>query len=421
MKPTVPSSVALTGTDKFILALEHQHKVEGSSGNSCHYLLEMDAAFDAEVFIRSVEESSLIRQVASLRLSGKISNANTWKSVTNRQAIIEQLSSDDEFPVVLTGTKFDLRKDALIRFYLVKRSDGHFAIVFSWHHLLMDGYGATLFLEQLNAENPEFAGKRSKTPVNRKHFLAARKAKKFIDQSAEGQIAALEKQPAKKVHSQIGVLRLSAEENALVKQKSLELKSRFGWGNYLFASAAKVVHELFLPEDPRDLWIPIPQDSRKKKARGPIVGNHLSFLFYRLKSALISDKAATVADLDAQMLSQIRENIPASYGHLMNYLRRVPSGLYYRMIKGPNGATLSSFLYTYAPEHPASLMQIAGGRVQRALNIPPNTYPPGLTFAINTFGDELHIVVLSYTHLCPEEKMERLLTALKTEILEQPS
>jgi hypothetical protein len=119
------------------------------------------------------------------------------------------------------------------------------------------------------------------------------------------------------------------------------------------------------------------------------------------------------------MTHQIKEQIPSAYSHLMNYLRIIPSVLYARMIKGPSGKSLSTFLFTVAAQHPSDLLEMFNCKVTNALSIPPNTYPPGLTFAFNRFEGKLQIVVLSYAHLFSEQEMNQLENDLRSELLGQ--
>src|SRR5690606_24608921 len=145
-----------------------------------------------------------------------------------------------------------------------------------------------------------------------------------------------------------------------------------------------------------NFWIPVPQDKRKKGSLWPVVGNHLSFLFYRVSSDDLNSIKTAVATFNTQMIKQIKKGIPQAYDFLISYLRRIPTPLYYYWIKGPKGKSLSSFLFTVAADHPRDLDEFEGLPIKNVISLPPSTYPPGLTFAFMKFKNRLQIAVLYY-------------------------
>ena len=94
--------------------------------------------------------------------------------------------------------------------------------------------------------------------------------------------------------------------------------------------------------------MPVPKNNRKKGEKWPIVGNHISFLFYRLKKEeFLSIKKLTKSIVD-QMTLQIQMDNTINFSHLMNFLRNLKPKTYSKLIKGPNGEHLASFLFTLA-------------------------------------------------------------------------
>lgn len=400
-----------------MLALEQHPRPQGAAGNTCHYIMELDGTIDLEAFRTLLLNDPWIGYLNALQLVKKRGNRVHWIKSEVRDPTIRILEDDQFLPLEIKSLHLDFGHP-LLCFHLVHRSKGTCALVLSWHHLLMDGYGATLLLRHLSGEECRLFEERSKTPVNRSHFRAARKAKRFIDSSSRGDLAAIDHLGPQRIQAVLGMVELNKEETESMKRRAEGAKARFGTGNFLLAIATRMVNKhVPLINKGADFWVPIPQDKRRKGAIGPIIGNQLSFLFYRIKAKHIPNTEELVADLDQQMLHQIKEHIPSSYGHLMNYMRRAGSKWYYRRIKGPHGASLTSFLLTHAPEHPASLDRFFGIRIVNAVNIPPNSPSPGLTISVSTFGDRKYLILQSYAHILSEQEVDIFLKDFKNKLI----
>ena len=413
------SKIALRGADKFILALEHHDRHHGTSGNTCRYVLELEGNFEAAALTDILQKNELARWMSRFQLAGRMRNSNYWKSRDEVEIPVTVLQSDELLPKELLETKQSRYDTPLFYFHIIQRSNGNSTIIFSWHHLLMDGYGASLFLKNLSKPLRIQASTTERSPISWKTFVEMRRSKRYISKSAKGKITALESSFQKAVEQGVRVLTFSEEETSALEEQQKIQGAKFGQGVFLLTCVTRAVNRHVKQEQNSDFWIPIPQDSRKKGSSWPVLGNHLSFLFYRIDTKLLHDKKATIQSLNAQMMDQVKRGIPKAYGHLMNCLRWIPSPLYTRLIKGPNGKSLSSFLFTTAAEHPTDLDSFFGRKITNALSIPPNTYPPGLTFAVNHFNSRLQIVVLYYTHLFSEKDMDSLLKNLRLDLLDQ--
>ena len=414
-----PSKIALLGADKFILALEHHDRHKGTSGNTCRYILDLDEHFDLEKFQKALETNEITKWLAKMSLSGKMDNSNNWVEGRDTPILLNVIESDEVIPDQLLEIKQSCYTAPLFYFHLLKRSSGRCSLIFSWHHLLMDGYGATLFLKNLLEPKSIEPTEKVKSPSTFGVFRQMVKAKKYISKSAKGTINTIERSYQKEVKQCYKIISLTEEETQTVDKNAIDKGAKFGQGAFLLSATANCVNKYLISKglESNDFWIPVPQDSRKRGSSWPILGNHLSFLFYRIDKNDFGNTKACVASLNQQMMTQVKENIPASYGHLMNYLRRIPSPLYSYLIKGPNGKSLSSFLFTIAAEHPKELSTFFGGNITNAVTIPPNTYPPGLTFAFNRFEGKLQIVVLSYAHLMDTAAFEKLEIELRKELM----
>jgi len=194
----------------------------------------------------------------------------------------------------------------------------------------------------------------------------------------------------------------------------------YGLSPFYLSSVSLALKNLLIQRGNKaiNFWIPVPQDNRKKGAKSPIIGNHLSFLFYRLFDNDLTDLKSTVQSINSQMVHQVKKDLPNSYNHLMDYMKGIPSSIYYRLIKGPKGKSLSSFLFTVAAEHPNDFKEIFGLRITNAISLPPNTYPPGITFAYTNFEGKIQIAILYYDNVITSNEIDNLEDNIKNYLIE---
>ena len=415
-------NIPLTGLDHFFLALEKHNGKSKTIGNTCRYFLELDGVLTKEELKNKLKSDLLTTQLASYRLKERsIISGSFWVKDRFNDVEITEIGTDDKIPQSVLEYNIDITENKpYFTFFLLHRSNQTSTLVFCWHHLLMDGYGSCLYLSSLNQQIEA----KLYTPSSAKFsFLAARKARCFVQKSAKPKLTSvfndnyvIDSQPA--VH----IVDFTLNETESISANALACGAFFGQSTYYLASCAMAVKQLLEQKGRKveSFWVPVPQDKRKKLSTGPVLSNHLSLLFYRIENTLLHKGIHELTkDLTRQMKSQIKEGIPEKYNSLMHYLRLLPKSTYYRFIKGPHGGALSSFLFTVAPDHPESLASFMGRNVTDAMNIPPLTFPPGLTFAFAKYKTKTRIFVLYSTDACSKDEINNLAFELKELLLKR--
>jgi len=433
--PTVPNgifmieynqfSLPLTEADCFMRALEKRHiNRTGISTNICHYLLELEGTFDATAFKQKLNTNNDILWLASLdTYKANPLALPVWKTSRTVSEIPVTIQNSDELipeEIINRGMHVD---ESPIRIDVLHRSTGNSAIIFSWHHLLMDGYGVVLLLKQLanDASRLHHVYDPTERKLLRLAPLAnATRAKFFVDRISKKPLSSIAPpSPIKNRHQKIKIIRFTEEETNQFDKRGPTLGAQFGRSPVYLAGAARGVTRLLkdkgLPV--HDLWIPVPKDQRKKGSDGPLLGNHLSFLFYRLKSGELDSLEKTVRSINHQMVDQIKSNMSRDYDILMRYLRRTPTPLYYFWIKGPQGGSLASFLFTVAADHPTDFQEFLGHKIIDAWSFPSGIYPPGLSFAFMRFQNNLHIMINYFDEVITEAEVSKLEQQLREDLL----
>lgn len=417
------TNIPLTATDCFILALEEHDHHTGTSGNTCRYVLELEGKLNSDAFKDKLKNNSASQQLASFSINkGAPFTVPKWKSNPNYTIEVNTHEDDSFLPDNILNKIISAKKITLFAFDIIYRSNGNSTLIFSWNHLLMDGYGAVLYLKQLNGFGKEngFLSEETKIKFSLSALKDARKAKIFLSASSKNPTSGISPETTHiHVNQKIKVIRFTKEETEQIDLNAPKLGAKFGRSPYYLACSARCVKELLNQRKSTvsNFWIPVPQNQRKKGALGPLLGNNLSFLFYRLNNLVLDSLEQTVKSINDQMVNQVRLGIPKSYDVLMNFLKRIPSSLYYQLIKGPQGGSLSGFLFTVAEDHPEELLKFDGLTVLDALSFPPNTYPPGLTFAFMRFQGQLQLMMLYYDEVLSENEANSLENQIRFELI----
>ena len=414
--------IPFTGFDCFFLALEKHDKYKGTSGNTCRYVFDFDGYFAVNELQILLEDNQLVDFLCSLRYTKNLFRSPYWYVGSRQKIEVHEINSDEYIPRQILNQKVLLDRIPL-SFDLIQRSNGTTSFIFSWHHILMDGYGAVLFLKQLfsNTE-PKLDALSSKeiSTYNFDAFLKATKAKFFIDKTSKGLLSGVTpKRVFKKVDQRVSIISFSKDETQLIDEFSYAAGAMYGRTAFLMACSARAVQTILgiRNEKVTNFWIPVPRDNRKKGGYGPILGNILSFLFYRLRKTELNSIKEAVSAINKQMVSQIKMNIPMYYNHLMNFMKWLPLNIYYYLIKRGGTNSIAGFLFTVAPDHPSELMKIFDKNVVNAVNLPSNTYPPGLTFSYINFNGCLQLMILYYEQVISEHEFKVVEQHLKQELL----
>jgi hypothetical protein len=422
------SNILLTPADCFMLALEKQHiKRLDASNNTCRYLLELEGQLDVSQIRLNIQSNRNLLRLAHLTAEKKYPLAiPTWiENDPVSEIPITVFQTDTLIPEEIINRKISGDVPPLLSFDILLRSNGDSTLIFSWHHLLMDGYGAILLMKQLanNLSEKELQIYNDSIQAKLKwsELLKATRAKFFVDRISRKPLSGIFLPGKKRINTnqKIRIIRFTAEETTQLDNVGPSLGAQFGRSALYLACAARSVRTLLVEKKipVHDFWIPVPRDQRKKGVRGPLLGNHLSFMFYRLKATLLPSLKQTVTSINQQMVDQLKSNISRDYDILMRFLRRTPSPLYYFWIKGPKGGSLASFLFTVAADHPPGFLEFKNHKIKDAWNFPSNIYPPGLTFAFMKFQNRLHLMVMYFEEVLSEEDMDKMEKQIRHELV----
>lgn len=372
-------------------------------GYACRFIMRLDRHLSDELFVQQLESSPYIQLLERTRLSIPAIGTPRW-SIAEKACpspLYIHAVAGAEIPEKILNPKITLTDRCLYQFDIIHHPD-HSTLIFSWHHILMDGFGANRLLHSLHqpaAADTSCFLKEEPQESLKKQWQRLVKAKDFLKTiSKESLFKVTSISASDNTHFQALTFNEN-ETHALKKQAQKYVGGLSNTPFFLAGIARAYCHMLQKRGDTlEDLWIPVPTEMRKAGARGPVVSNRHSLIFFRIKKKLINSTKALADDLNQQFKNQINSGVPKDYASMIGSLRLMPTPFYYQLVKGPNGESLAGMLYSHSPA-PDNLMEFLGCKLQDATALPPNTTPPGISFQLMNFGATLKIVV-QYSERC---------------------
>lgn len=372
-------------------------KKQGNTSYHCRFIMTLNEKLDDSTLQQAIQQSAYFQLLERTKLFFPKLGIPRWQIAQKRtgtNVYVHHSNSDDITEVVLNKS-IELKSDRLYHFDLIQHPK-HSTLVFSWHHILMDGYGANALLYSLS--NPVKDAQLNFLPASPKESLRQQwnklmKTKDFLKDISKGSLLKI-KEITNNQKVEFVELKLDISQTEKTKL-AVKKYSRGGIDTPYFLGVIAMAYFKILEKrgtEFQDIFVPVPMELRKAKAIGPIVSNQHTLLFFRIKSKLRTNKALLIKDLNAQFFDQIKTRMPHNYASMINLLRILPTSWYYKLVKGPNDESLAGFLYSQSPS-PNNLSQLLGCQVVDALALPPNTSPPGISFQMMTFGGQLKLII----------------------------
>ena len=285
-----------------------------------------------------------------------------------------------------------------------------------------------LLLSHLNAstETNGAASKNLLNPSQRGWSLAgwwpnAKKAHgsvKWLNESGREPLFTLvpEGRRPRSCRNQYRVVSFSREDTARIDERCQRLSAGFRRSHFYLAGTLRAVHALATRRGNKEgaYLVPVPHDTRRRGAGGPIFSNHLSILFYRISPEQCGKISDIVGELGRQMTNQIRDRFPECCMAALEMFKPLPLGFFGRRLGKPTRGKFATFCFSDSGEACAGMTDFLGAPIQEVTHLVPTWRPPGLTLVFLSFGGRLS-ALLSWVDDCLSlaevEGMERDLRA----------
>ena len=215
--------VRLLGADHFILALEKCNSssgTSGTSGNMCRYVLDLNGDFDASKFLSTIENNELSKWLSKFEYDSKYLHSTKWSTGAEKKIALIYTAESDSIPLEIINSQTDLNQGPLFYFHLIKKDDNSSRLIFSWHHLLMDGYGAVLFLQNLVKPISVDKTKNHTSPFSFSLIRNMIRARRYISSTSKGDIQFIESSFSKQVSQGFEFIEFDANETQIIEDQA---------------------------------------------------------------------------------------------------------------------------------------------------------------------------------------------------------
>jgi NRPS condensation-like uncharacterized protein len=416
----LPNKLELNGADCFHLLLENFNESNDKSNNVVRMLISINDGEELKKLKRAIEDSEITQWIAQLHLERKSLKAPAWIRDFDKEPlkVVEhsQHSTFDEVkhqPIVLN-------RDHLIRFDILD-TGSDFKLLFSWHHIIMDGRGAGLLIQLLTNHESTLDIDNSfifKHPVEKKSFKKRFSrmfdVKHFVEDMLENSLEAPEV-----LHPDVDgfhheVISFDKDQSKIIEQNAFDAGCRFGINMFQLACSFLTYKKVTFAN--KKLWVPIPYDGRKRGSKGPIIGNHISFLFYQIDPNQVSTPKEAVQSLNEQMNAQLKRDIPSKYNDMLSLMRKSP--LWFNKWATTRSAKgrISSFLYSSSGQGHWDTKHLQTS-FEDLILIPPFSNDPGITFTFSRFNDTIKLNIVACKSKFDNKKLSLIRDTLQAYLL----
>ena len=394
----------LSGSDYFQLLLDKHHRQHGLQGNIGRFAVEVKGRLDVRQLEQTLNSDPIFCWLHSLRLK------KPWPL-----QLPQWIQIRSSAPIPINTFEASQQDDCILNELLMRDIQPHFdppfqldvidckqnrtILLFTWSHLLMDSQGAEILMRYLGdalGDQPiqPFGSKNTRLALA-EQLKQTQKTRNFIFFEKKSiHISVLDKGDSKQINV-YHTLRFSETETEQIIVNCKRAGAQFGRSPFLLAACMHSFSDLLARKGKTNttIWVPVPQNKRKKGILGPIVGNHLSYLFYRLFPQHLQTMQKTVDVIKQQMIDQMREGIPASFSIMMDLLLRLPLWLYGKIVKSPTRGAFASFFFSDTGKTLDDFNVFCGLPVSNAIHYPPNSSHPGLTIIFMNFQQKLQVII----------------------------
>ena len=422
-----PDSVTLNGADYFLLQLDKLMWQSSGKRNVCTFVVTLPEPLSLQELHSQLASRPAYQWLCRLRLRAGLPFCLakwTLDAKVRLPTINEyQLANAENLPDKVLSAALDIKNQSAFKIDLLQCAGAGSIVVFTWHHALMDAHGGELFVRYLGTANTLkqadwVADEAIKLPLRIRAKIAS-DMKEFLYNTAQLPLMSLYKKSAHKPLARYRVLAFTPQQSLTINNRAGQLNAGFLVSAFYLAATANAVMQVQKQRgaDTGDVLVPIPLDRRKRGAQGPVLGNQVSFLFYRIPNAVLNDVSACTGELIEQMKSLMRADSPRRYTIMLDFLRRLPGFVYRRMLKSPTQGLMASFFYSDTGDSLQDFDELFGQPVRGAIHYPPNMYPPGLTFIFSRFQGALQITLGYMEPDVTTAEVDLLLTQLRSTLL----
>ena len=415
----------------------------GLQGNVCCAVIKLGPGFDVARLRKRIAESPVIDWLARAKIHRPIPVIfpARWHASGNPQSLLFEhniqngiAGKPDVLPTVVAGRKLHAESGPGLAFDVVPHADGTSHLFLSWNHTHLDARGLDLLLKHLNGDDSAKNVPSAQDLISPKQLGSdfanlwpnakqARASVKWLHESGSDPLFSFlppGPRPAK-CGNFYRVLAFTAEETARIDARCQQFNCGFRRSHFYLAASLRAVHAVAVQRGNKDsaYLIPVPHDTRKRGANGPIFSNHLSILFYRIEPKFAGRIGDILGELSRQMTDQIRDKFPESCMAALEMFKPLPLGYYVKHLDKPTRGKMATFCFSDSGDTCAGMKDLWGGQIQDVTHLVPSWRPPGFTVVFLRFNNRVTALLSAVDDCVKLEEVDRMERDVRFALLEE--
>ncbi|MGH8093658.1 MAG: phosphopantetheine-binding protein [Chthoniobacterales bacterium] len=445
-EPETLAWLPLRSCDYFVLSFDGLSRRTGQGGHRASSFLILDRVPDVADLRARLELAARRFPMLSARLLRKgFFGSSGW--TTARKPVVPELvlfSEENSPGTLLAGGAqicrhaHDVMEDAVntplprpqtdfwakARFTLIEIRSGGAVLIFSWNHLMIDGVGAELFLEELEDIGSGSSGRVAVTqfaedadgpePGWRERCLASRPIVNRFRELVKKPFACLGPRRPAAGRTHFAVHTLTVAETDAVHERCAQLCGALVTMPFYLACVMRAHDRIFARRGltPESHVCSVPVQVRRKGSRGPLFQNYLTMFFGALERKDLGTLEAAVASLMDQHARFIRERLGESLNDLMHAMSPIPSWLYMTFISLQMKGPFASFFHSHTGEFAVGLDRFLGAEIVNAFHVPGVPTPPGTGIFCNEKNGKLVLTTCWHETVLNDAERELMMNQL---------
>lgn len=414
----------LTGADHFHLLIDRQMRQRRLSGNISRFHLRLALDADMSRLADALRSDSTLHRVSRLRLRHRWPFAPKWVEADDpTSAVFEHNDTSKVELDALINASVELTS-VPVRIDLCILDNGDKHLLIAMHHALFDHRGMMLFLRSIAGGT-----------APHRFFIAQSSIDSWTDfqDAVRGMFSAIgsggwklatlaDKTTTVSEAPVFHELELSEEQTIGSDAAARAAGSRPGRSAFYLAATLVALRELLdrRGDQAPYFWVPVPHDMRRRGGEGHLVGNDLSFLFFKLMREDLRTVELAVAAIQKQLTAQIRKGSLHHQAAVQRVLRFMPFWLMNAMVGLTTGGRISTLAFSDLGEEREPLRYFLGEEILHMAHIPPVPVPPGLSVVFLRENGKLRVVFGGFHPIMPPAEMQFLSDRISSLIATYP-
>jgi hypothetical protein len=420
----LPRQIRSAAGDYFMRGQDHRMRQFGLPGNVCCAVFQMDRGFDVARLRRRLAESPIINWLARAQIVRRPPLLlPVWRTASRPKGIFFEHHNPNggpdtlgSLPKVVAERELRPEHGPGLTFDVVRHAEGTSYLYLSWNHTLLDARGLDFLLNHLNADNggngapgiQDFVNPRQTARSGGitgwwRNAQQAHGSLKWMRDSGKEPLFSLVPTAPRSgpCRNYRRVLSFTEADTGRIDARSQQITAGFRRSHFYLAACIRALHTIAVRRGNRDgaYLVPVPHDTRRHGAKGPIFSNHLSILFYRVEPQYAGRISSIVGELSRQMTDQIRDRFPECCMAALEMFKPLPLWYYAHQLGKPTRGKVASLSFSDSGEICPGMTEFCGGRILDATHLIPCWRWPGLTILFLRFGSRLS-AALSWVDDC---------------------